>query len=251
MPERIKILDVPVDAMPGMEACVARVARFVEDGARACRSVLAVNPEKMMAARADPELLEALNGAGMLIPDGIGVVLVARLAGYRQVRRVPGIELMDALCARAAALGWPVFLLGARPGINQRAAEQLKLKYPALEIAGHRDGYFGDDDAPGIIERINASGAKIVFVGLGSPRQELWMARHLNALDARVCQGVGGSFDVIAGAAKRAPAIFLRLNLEWLYRLIRQPSRLVRQTALPRFVWLVLREKLAGRRRGE
>lgn len=185
----------------------------------------------------------------MLIPDGIGVVLVARLAGHRAVRRVPGIELMDALCRHAATLGWSVFLLGAKREINERAVQQLKLKYPALRFAGHQDGYFGEDDDPSIVQQINASGAEIVFVGLGSPKQELWMARHLNSLDAKVCQGVGGSFDVISGVAKRAPAIFRRLNMEWLYRLIRQPHRLIRQTALPRFVWLVLREKLAGRRR--
>src|SRR5205085_136735 len=120
-----------------------------EDGG--CRSVFAVNPEKVMAARENPALLAALEQAGLLIPDGIGVVLAARRSGFRNVRRVPGIELMEALCARAAARAWPVFLLGAKPEVNERAAGELTSSFPSLRIAGRRDGYFGDADDQDVV----------------------------------------------------------------------------------------------------
>ena len=113
--------------------------------------------------------------------------------------------------------------------------------YPALRIAGRRDGFFGDTDDAAVVAEINASGAQLVFVALGSPKQELWIDRHRDALSASLCQGVGGSFDVLAGTVKSAPALFRRLNLEWLYRLASNPRRLLRQTALPRFAWAMLR----------
>lgn len=247
MVERLEILDVPVDALSGIEEAVARVEDFMRNEAGPCRAILAVNPEKVMAARKNPALLGVLKSAGLLVPDGIGVVLAARRAGYRQVGRVPGVELMEALCARAAARGWPVFLLGATPEVSDAAARALRSRYPELRLAGRRDGYFGEQDEAAIVAEINASGAELLFVGLGSPRQELWMSRHLAALSAQACQGIGGSLDVIAGNVKRAPALVRRLNLEWLYRLLREPRRLVRQTALPRFIWAFGRRALANR----
>jgi N-acetylglucosaminyldiphosphoundecaprenol N-acetyl-beta-D-mannosaminyltransferase len=241
MAERLHILGVPVDALASMEACALGVEALMAAEHTACHSIFAVNPEKVMAARRRPELQAALERASLLIPDGIGVVLAARHIGFRHMRRVPGVELMEVLSARAAARGWAVFLLGATPSVNEKAAVELIRRYPGLRIAGRRDGYFRDSDDAAIVAEINTTGADLVFVALGSPKQELWIDRHQPMLRARICQGVGGSFDVLAGQVRRAPAVFRKLNLEWLYRLLSRPQRLLRQTALARFAWAVLR----------
>ncbi len=242
-PQRIEILGVPVDGVD-MASALGRVEAMAR-GDR-CRTVIAVNPEKVMKACEDADLLAALRAADLLIPDGIGVVLAARLLGLGRMRRVPGSELMPAICGLAVRSGLSVFLYGARPEVNARAGEVLRERYPGLRIAGLEHGYVPEDGMADLIARIDASGADILFVGLGSPRQELWMARHAAALGVKVCQGVGGTFDVLAGRVKRAPALFLRLNLEWFYRLVSEPSRLARQSALPRFAAAVLRERLRG-----
>jgi N-acetylglucosaminyldiphosphoundecaprenol N-acetyl-beta-D-mannosaminyltransferase len=141
-----------------------------------------------------------------------------------------------------------VFLFGAKEEVNAAAAEELQRRYPSLNVAGRHNGYVSAEDMPQLVEQIRSSGAVIVFLALGSPRQELWMAEHLEACGARLCQGVGGTFDVLAGHVERAPAIWRRLNVEWLYRLLSDPRRLLRQTALPRFAALVIWHKLFGRR---
>lgn len=243
MVERVRVLGVPVDVLCGLSEAVDAVEALVERDDGRARAVLAVNPEKVMAARDDPALLKTLDDAGLLIPDGIGVVLALRWLKRKRARRVPGVELMDALCHRAAERGWPVFLLGAKADTNAAAAEALARRIPELSLAGRRDGYFAKADEAGVIEAINASGAKLLFVALGSPKQELWMREHAAHLDVRICQGVGGSFDVLAGNVRRAPALFRRLNLEWFYRLASQPSRLFRQRALATFSWLVIKER--------
>jgi N-acetylglucosaminyldiphosphoundecaprenol N-acetyl-beta-D-mannosaminyltransferase len=202
-----------------------------------------------MRARTDAELRDLLSSATLLIPDGIGVVIAARWLGLGRFRRVPGSELMPNLCARAAAEGYSVFLFGARPAVNQAVAETLQRRYPSLVIAGRQDGYVEDAAMPALIDRINASGAAMLFVALGSPRQEAWMYTHAPALKVKVAQGVGGTFDVIAGRVNRAPPLFLALNLEWLYRLLREPRRLWRQRVLLIFAADILWRTLTAKGR--
>lgn len=208
-------------------------------------AVIAVNPEKVMKARQDSRLLSQLQGAALLIPDGIGVVWAARLLGLARLQRVPGADLMPAICAMCARKGYSVFLFGAAPEVNARAGEVLASLYPGIRIAGSQHGYASNDELAALPARINASGADVVFVALGSPRQELWMARYLPELTAKACQGVGGTFDVLAGTVQRAPGIVRALNLEWAYRLMLQPRRLPRQGALPQFVWQVLASRFS------
>ncbi|NEV65436.1 WecB/TagA/CpsF family glycosyltransferase [Thiorhodococcus minor] len=191
--------------------------------------------------------MAGLRGSGLLIPDGIGVVVAARLLGLCRMRRVPGAELMPALCALAARKGYRVFLYGASEEVNARAAAKLERRY-GLQLAGRQHGFVPDPEMPELVRRINACEAQLLFVGLGSPRQELWMERHLSMLQSvRVCQGVGGTFDVLAGQVRRAPSLFRRIHLEWLYRLLSQPKRLIRQTALPRFAYQVTRVWILSR----
>ena len=203
--------------------------------------VVAINPEKLVKAQRDPRLLQLLNEAELPIPDGIGVVLASRLRGGAIRERVTGIETMLHLCGHAAAKGYPVFFLGAKPGVAEKAAAILQSRYPGLQVAGTQHGYFEDDQD--VVERINRSGAQILFVAMGSPRQEYWIRRHMPALAPRLFQGVGGSLDVICGNIPRAPQWMQRAGLEWLYRLLKEPSRWRRQLALPRFLWLLMLNK--------
>jgi N-acetylglucosaminyldiphosphoundecaprenol N-acetyl-beta-D-mannosaminyltransferase len=140
-----------------------------------------------------------------------------------------------------------VYLFGAQESVNEIAAKELVRRFPGLTIAGRHHGYVDEQDMPDLIEAINRSGAAILFVALGSPRQELWMAQYRQQLHVGVCQGVGGTLDVLAGHVRRAPGLFIRLNLEWLYRLASNPRRLLRQTALPRFAGQVVRAVLRAR----
>lgn len=240
-PRRIEILGVPTDCVD-MSQAVARVEMMIEGGRG--EAVIAVNPEKVIKAQSDPFLLNQLRGAGLLIPDGIGVVFAARLLRLGRMSQVPGSELMPAICERAAHRGYRIFLFGGSAEVNQRAGEVLRTRYPGLQIVGQQHGYLKEEEMERLVDRINASGAEILFVALGSPKQELWMARYLPQLSVKVCQGVGGTLDVLSGRVKRAPVFFRKMHLEWFYRLASQPQRLIRQTALPKFAWLVLREKL-------
>ncbi|AGT33505.1 acetylmannosaminyltransferase [Geobacillus genomosp. 3] len=207
-------------------------------------TIIAVNPEKLIAASQNPELKQLINAATYQIPDGIGVVLASKLKGGRLASRVTGIDLMERLIALAANKGYRVFLYGAKEEVVQKAKQNLEAKYPGLCIAGYMNGYVNDDGA--VVRAIQAANADMLFVALGSPRQELWIRAHLDQLDVKVFQGVGGSFDVFAGRVKRAPKLFRTFGLEWFYRLITDPKRFKRQLALPKFLWKVLTEKEAA-----
>ena len=239
--KRIEILGVPVDCVT-MEQALDWAESMIK-GHHPC-TILAVNPEKVMRAQQDGNLLAQLRAADLLIPDGIGIVLAARLLGLGHAERVPGSELMPKLCEQAVSRGHTVFLFGASAEVNQQAVAVLRERYPGIRIVGSYQGYVKDEDMPAVITRINASQPDLLFVALGSPEQELWMARYLPKLRVKVCQGVGGTFDVIAGRVRRAPKFFRTLHLEWFYRLASDPRRIRRQTALPMFAYRVLKRRL-------
>lgn len=241
-PRRIELLGVPVDCVT-----MAQSVDFVEErvaSGEGCAAVVAVNPEKIMRARVDRGLLDSLRRAALLIPDGIGAVWGARLLANAEIGRVPGAELMPAICARAAEKGFSVFLFGAQEEVNAKAADILPARYPGLRIAGRRNGYVDADGMPALVDEINQSGADVLFIALGSPRQEEWIDQNIGSLRVKAVQGVGGTFDVIAGRVQRAPPLFRRLNLEWFYRLLREPKRLWRQRVLLYFMLAILAERL-------
>jgi len=243
MTERVCVLGVPVDAVD-MEQALMAVERMVH-GDRA-QAVIAVNPEKVIKAQRDPALLARLTNAGLLIPDGIGVVAACHLLGLSRMRRVPGSELMPQICGLAARNGYRVFLFGASPEVNAKTGLVLRQRYPELRIVGQQHGHLNEHEHAQVVEKINSSQADILFIALGSPRQELWMEKYLPELCVKVCQGVGGTFDVIAGHVRRAPWLFRQLHLEWFYRLLAQPTRIARQSALPLFAWQVVRKRVFG-----
>jgi len=243
-PPRTEVLGIPVDFVT-MEGAIDFAERLIDSGSKG-NYILAVNPEKVMTLLKDAALRTAFSGAALLIPDGIGVVwAMRRLHGLAAVR-VPGSELMPKLCALAVRKGYGVFLYGSKEEVSQGVAEILLQRYPGLRIVGRSNGYLKEEEMPELVRRINASGAEILFVALGSPKQEQWILRWLPALEVKVCQGIGGTLDTIVGTVKRAPPIFCRLGLEWFYRLVTDPRRAKRQAVLPVFAWKVLREKMLG-----
>ena len=192
------------------------------------------NPEIVMAAWDNAELMKALENADLVIPDGIGVVKAARILGTPLKERLPGIEIGEAILEYLAVSGKSAFLLGAKPGVAELAAEQIRKKYPGINICGTNDGYF-KEDAP-VVAKINAAKPDFLMVCLGAPKQEIWMSRNAPMLDVGLMAGLGGSLDVFAGTVERAPKIWQDLNLEWLYRCIKEPWRFKRIAKLPLFI---------------
>ena len=169
-----------------------------------------------------------------MLPDGVGVVYAAKILGRPLQGRLPGCDFAAALCAWMAEHGKKLFLLGAKPGVAEQAARNLQQAHPGLTVCGTHDGYFSQDDP--VAEEIRAAGADAVFVCLGAPKQEYWMIEHGPATGAAFLIGLGGSLDVFAGTVKRAPEGWQKLGLEWLYRLLKQPSRIARMAKLPLFL---------------
>jgi N-acetylglucosaminyldiphosphoundecaprenol N-acetyl-beta-D-mannosaminyltransferase len=243
-PERQYLLDLPVDALPLAQA-VARAEAVISahrtSEPMAGLQIVTLNAEMAMQARANAALAEVIRQCGLVVPDGSGVVWALKRRGT-PVTKVAGVELVDALAALAAAKGFRIYLLGAKPGVAAEAGAKLTERYAGLTIAGVRDGYFGADDESTLVAEIRAAKPDILLVALGVPRQEFWIAEHQVALDVPVAMGVGGSFDVFAGRVRRAPLTFQRLHLEWLYRLVQEPWRFNRMRAtLPAFVGEVLK----------
>ena len=208
--------------------------------------VVTPNPEIVDLARADAGYRDLLNGAGLVLPDGIGVVYAAKLLGRPLKGRVPGIDFATGLLDRLAKNGGKLFLLGAKPGVAEQAAARLKAAHPGLVICGVNDGYF-KDSAP-VVEKIKEAAADVVFVCLGAPKQEKWMAQYGPETGANLMAGLGGALDVYAGNVKRAPVLWQKLGMEWAYRLIRQPSRIGRMAKLPLFLVDARRQSKKERR---
>ena len=238
----LSILGVPVTPFGSFEAA----ARCAHDRIAAGLKTfcVAINPEKIQRANRDAALRRALDAASLRICDGVGVSLAAALLYRRKLARCTGVDLFIELARLAAAKHWKVFLLGGTPESNEGARLRLLEWFPEIELAGWRDGYFSDSDAA--LAQINASRADVLFVALGSPRQELWIAENLDRLRPVLSMGVGGSFDVLSGKARRAPLVFRRSGTEWLFRLLMHPARIRRQLALPAFAFQVMKEKLTA-----
>mgnify|MGYP000866487518 CR=1 FL=1 len=236
---KAKLLGAHVDALT-MEETVGRVSGFIKSGRP--RRILTLNPEYLYRAQFDSELMRLLTRADLVTPDGVGIVWACRVAGNPVKGRITGIDLMLCLVEKAAAEGWSVYLLGAAPGVAENAVEKLRCAYPGLRVAGAHHGYFKEEEACRVAEAVRQAQPELLFVALGAPRQEIWIDRYLELTGATVAMGVGGSFDVIAGRARRAPGWVQRLHLEWLSRLLMNPSRWKRQLVLPCFACMVLRK---------
>lgn len=243
MNREIDMLGVRVDALP-FRGALARVQGWLgEDGKGVCRHVVTANPEIVMIAQEVVGLAQALDHADLVVADGMGLVWASRILGTPLPHRIAGIDLTTALLAAIAKTGERVFLLGAKPGVAQKAADRLATRFPGLQIVGTHHGYFHSDEEAAVIERIESTRPHLCLVALGVPRQELWIAQMRRRLPVRVMIGVGGALDVFAGEANRAPVWMQEIGLEWLYRLLQEPWRIRRMQVLPRFAIRVLQER--------
>jgi len=234
-PVRARVLGVPVTV------CGDVFAAALDLHQRGGGQVVTLNAEMTMAALADPALRSVIEAAELVIPDGAGVVWALGRQGHR-VRRSPGIELAHRLLGHAAAQGWRVALVGASPAVMASLCERLAITFPGLTLVFHCDGYQSSEAWPALEQTLLAARPDLVLAALGVPRQETWI-HGLAGRRSGLWMGVGGSFDVWAGTKKRAPAWMRALQIEWLYRLVQEPSRWRRMLALPEFALAVLRER--------
>ena len=240
---KVDILGVGFDPLD-LPAAVAEIERRLDSGRRSF--VITANPEFVMLARREPDVAALARRADLVLPDGTGAVLASRVLGDRLPGRAPGRLLVDALVPRLARRSLSLFLLGAAPGIAERAAALLREREPALRIAGTFAGAHDRDDET--VPRVREAAPDVLLVAFGMPRQERWIARNLDALPSvRLAIGVGGVFDQLAGTARVPPAAVHRAGLEWLWRLAQDPSRWRRQRALPAFALQIARRRMRRR----
>lgn len=235
--ERLNVLGVMVDTA-SMEASANTLVNAMEKDAPFC--VYTPNSEIILYAYKNPDYCKILNRGDMITPDGIGVVYASKILKRPLPERVGGFDLANLLLSKIAGTGKSVYLFGGKPGVAEAAAEKICALYPGTNICGTSDGYFDAEKEQKIIDDINQKKPDLLFVCLGFPKQEQWIDAHRDILCAKVCMGIGGSLDVFAGTVKRAPEGFQKLGLEWLYRLLKQPSRAGRMLALPKFGFTVL-----------
>ncbi len=246
MVESLDILGCRLDLLDADRAA-SRILALARQTAGA--QIVTLGTEMVVLAQKDERFRSIVNASALSLCDTVGLLTVARRRGAVLRERVTGVELTERLCALAAKEGVPVYFLGGSDGVAADAAAILEVRFPGLRVAGTGHGFFTEDETPKIVAAIAQSGAKLLFVGMGSPRQELWLASHLSETGCGAGIGVGGSLDVLGGRVERAPHIFRRYGLEWLYRLAKEPHRWRRQLALPRFVWLVVLDRIGLRQK--
>ncbi|HEY3377818.1 MAG TPA: WecB/TagA/CpsF family glycosyltransferase [Armatimonadota bacterium] len=245
--ERVAILDVPIDPLT-MAQALGRIDEFIRS--RAPHHIFTADASGIMRAQDEPVLLDIVQQADMVTPDGAGVMLASHLHGVQLPERVSGVDLVEAISALAAQRGYRIYLFGAADGVAQSAADTLQARYAGLTIAGTRHGFFAAEEAGAIAREIAETKPDALFVGLGIPKQEQFIRTHFHTLGVPVMIGIGGSFDVISGRLQRAPRWMQRTGLEWLYRFAQEPTRLPRLAALPQFVIAAWRSARATRHNG-
>lgn len=236
---RIDILGVEFDSLRKEEA-VSYALEIISQ--RRGGYMVTPNPEIVMETWKNPELKAAVDNAALVIPDGIGIIHASKILKTPLKERLPGIDVTSSILECMAKDGKSVFLLGAKPGVAEKAAEEMKKEFPGLKVCGTQDGYF-KDDAP-VVEKINEAAPDFLLVCLGAPKQEIWMSRNAEKLNVGFMGGLGGTLDVFAGAAKRAPMLWQNLGLEWLYRCLKEPWRFKRAAKLPKFLLKAIGKRL-------
>lgn len=235
---------VPIFGIPfsklSMDETVSYLTEAIEE--RRLTHVITANPIMVMTALDNPAFARVMRKADMIVPDGAGVVWAAKVGGNPVAERVTGFDLMHRLLAEGEKRRWTAYLLGTTQEIIEAAAEKLQLQYPQVRIVGYRNGFFGPSDDEAIVEEIRELKPHLLFVARGMEKED-WNAVNKERLGVPFIMGVGGSFDVVSGKLKRAPEVFQKLKLEWLYRLLQEPARYRRMLALPKFVVKVLRNK--------
>lgn len=238
---RVKVMGVPFDNVTMGEALDRAISLMEQSKAAYC---VTPNAEIVYEAMHNEELRKIMEQADLVLPDGAGVVLGAKILGTPVKQKVAGIDFATELMARLDGTGRSFYFLGGKPGVAEAAAEKLKMRFPELNICGTHDGYFQEEDS--VVAEINEKKPDVLFVCLGAPKQEYFMAKHQAELQVGFMAGLGGSLDGFAGNVKRAPKWMIRCNLEWLYRLIQEPQRLGRMMRLPKFLGKVVLQRMKG-----
>ncbi len=237
MENKVNVLGVYVDKVTVSQAA-DRILSYIDADGPHC--VFTPNSEMIMSAYRDPALREVLNSADLCTPDGIGVVYASKLLQSPMPERAAGYDIACALLPKLSKRHLSLYLFGAKPGVAQAAANAINAQYPGIHICGAADGYFDEAKEQAIIADIAKKQPDVVFVCLGVPKQEFWIHKNKARLNARVLMGLGGCLDVFAGTVKRAPEIYQKLGIEWLYRLAKEPKRIGRMMDLPKFAATVL-----------
>ncbi len=239
----VNILDVNISRL-SMQETLLKIDDYIKEDQ--FHMIFTPNSEIIMLSRENKDLKLILDDADLLVPDGVGVVLASKINKKSVKEKVAGCEILNNILNIANNKDYKIYFLGGKPNIAKRAIDNTKAKLPNVNFVGFHDGYFKENEEIDIINEINASGADILFVALGAPKEEFWVYKHKDDLKVNVAIGVGGSFDILAGESKRAPKIFIKLGLEWFYRLLKEPWRYKRMLALPKFGLTVLKERIMG-----
>lgn len=246
--EYVNIFGVKIFNIDFQEA-INIVNRFLKEDRN--HSIITPNTEIVMAAKDDEELRNIINEADLVIPDGIGLIYGSKMRGHPLKERVTGYDVSMELLKILDECGGSLYMLGGKPGVTDKAEEKIKKDYENINIVGHHHGYFkgihrgmkGNLEELEIIEEINSLKPDIIFLGLGFPKQEMFINEYKDKLHSKIIIGNGGVMDILAGNMKRAPEIFIKLHLEWFYRLLKEPSRIKRQVAIPKFIFEILKNK--------
>lgn len=241
MNSRISFFGVYLDIIT-MQETLERISKFIENNQGVQHVV--VNVAKLVYAQKDEQLREIINACPLINVDGAGVILGAKLLGVNIPERVAGIDLMAELIEYSAQKGYRPYFLGAKEEIVKSVVEIYQEKYPNLEIAGYRNGYYREDEEASVVEAIKGSDADILFVAMGSPKKEIFLSKYSKTMEVPFTMGVGGSFDVVAGKVQRAPMWMQKIHSEWLYRLIQEPKRMWKRYLITNsiFLGMILRE---------
>lgn len=246
--KKVNIFGVKIDNIT-LEETIINLDNFLNTDK--LNLIFTPNTEIIMAAKEDEEIKDILNSADLVLPDGIGLIYGAKIRKNPLQERVTGFDTSMELLKLGDKYSLGIYLLGGAEGVSKTAGDNIKKQYSNIRIAGYHNGFFkgshtghlGSEEEKIIIDEINSSGTDIIFVGLGFPKQEMWIHKNKDKIKAKIIIGNGGVMDVLAGVAKRAPQIYQDLGLEWLYRLIKNPSRIKRQMALPKFMFSIIIDK--------
>lgn len=238
---RINLLGCPIDCL-SMNQTVEQIEQFVKG--RNPRQHVVVNVAKIVKIQNDHDLRKIISSCDLINADGMPIVWASKLLGNPLPCRVAGVDLFQNLVKLCAEKGYRPFFFGARERVVEKVVQEFKTKYPDLEVAGYRNGYYSAEKEAGIAEMIRDSKADMLFVGFSSPKKEKFLKRWMDTMKVPFCMGVGGSFDIVAGRTKRAPKWIQKYGMEWFYRILQEPRRMWRRYAKtnPVFVWMVVKE---------
>lgn len=236
----VHILDLPVHLVD-MKTALTRIDRYIRDGGP--HHIVTADASMLVLAQTDPALNGIIARADLVTPDSAGILWASRRLGAPLRERVSGVDLVEQLCELSPARGYRLYFLGAGPGVAEQAAVRMQQRYPGAHIVGTRHGFFNDQELPSLLDEIRESRPDVLCVAMGIPRQEKWIEMHRDTLGVSVLIGVGGTLDVLSGTVKRAPVLFQRARLEWLWRVLSNPRKISKVMLLPRFVLMVQRRR--------